>query len=50
MQQEKKEKKTIFCLCPLGNAIKLNFNNSNKKMGSFSKHLKIAGATISFVS
>ena len=28
-KKRKQEKKTIFCLCPPGDAIKLNLNNSN---------------------
>ena len=51
MKQEKKEKKIIFFVCPVGNAINSNFNNSNEKWDLFQlKHLNIAGAAISFVS
>ena len=28
---KKNREKTMFCLCPPGNTIKLNLNNSNKK-------------------
>ena len=43
------EKKTIFCLCPPGDAIKLNLNNSNTKVTSpISNYLVTSGATILF--
>ena len=44
------EKKTIFCLCPPGDAIKLNLNNSNTKVNSpIANYLVTSGATILFV-
>ena len=49
-KKEKEEKKTIFCLCPPGDAIKLNLNNSNTKVTSpISNYLVTSGATILFV-
>ena len=49
-KKRKQEKKTIFCLCPPGDAIKLNFNNSNAKVTSpISNYLVTSGGTILFV-
>lgn len=43
------EKRTIFCLCPPGEAIKLNLINSNTKITiPISNHLIISGPTILF--
>ena len=48
-QKRKQEKRTLFCLCPPGDAIKLNLNNSNSKITSpISNHLIISGPTILF--
>ena len=49
-KKRKQEKKTIFCLCPPGDAIKLNLNNSNSKVISpISNYLVTSGGTILFV-
>ena len=49
-KKRKQEKKTIFCLCPPGDAIKLNFNNSNAKVTSpISNYLVTSCGTILFV-
>ena len=49
-KKRKQEKKTILCLCPPGDAIKLNLNNSNTKVTSpISNYLVTSGATILFV-
>ena len=49
-KKRKQEKKTIFCLCPPGDAVKLNLDNSNTKVTSpISNYLVTSGATILFV-
>ena len=48
-QKRKQEMRTLFCLCPPGDAIKLNLNNSNTKITSpISNYLIISGPTILF--
>ena len=49
-KQRNQEKKTVFCLFPPGDAIKLNLNNSNAKVPSpISNYLVTSGGTILFV-